>query len=296
MGITTAGQGMGGFLLSPLSIFLISSLGWRMAWGVIGLLTWVLMIPTTLLVVKQKPEVMGLLIDGKESERGIISTRPKDNKGILPKSAKTTMKDILRTPVFWFVALLYILYLFGHLSIFQHCFSLFTDEGIPATTAGTMLGVLGLFSLSGKVVLGFLSDRISVRSIMMIALAFAAVSILPLFLAEPTWGAWLFIIFWGFWECGVIALQPILVATLFDRAIIGKMLGIFTLFSVLPQLIGPPFMGYIHDITEDYNVALFAFIGCYIVSLILVFFTHPSKLRLGSGLTGKERKIKDERI
>ena len=75
----------------------------------------------------------------------------------------------------------------------------------------------------------------------------------------------------------MIALQPVLVTTLFNRAIIGTMLGIFTMFSVLPQLVGPPFMGYVHDITGNYNLALFVFIGCYVVSFILVFFARPSK-------------------
>jgi MFS family permease len=278
IGITTAGQGLGGFILSPLTTYLISNLGWRMAWGGIGLLTWVIMIPMALLVAKQKPEVMGLLADGKAPKEGNTSSIVKDGKEIPLKSDKWTLRSILRMPNFWFVALLQPLYLFGHISFFQHGFSLFTDKGIPAITAGTMLGILGLFSLSGKVVLGYLSDRISVRYVMMIALTLAAVSILPLFWAEPTLGGWLFIVFWGFWECGVIALLPILVATLFDRAIIGRMLGIFTMFSVLSQLIGPPFTGYIHDITGDYNLALLTFIVLYIISLVLVFFTRPPRL------------------
>jgi MFS-type transporter involved in bile tolerance (Atg22 family) len=66
------------------------------------------------------------------------------------------------------------------------------------------------------------------------------------------------------------------VATLFDKAIIGKMLGIFSIFSVLSQLVGPPFMGYMHDITGNYNPALFTFIVFYIISLVLVFFTRPA--------------------
>jgi MFS family permease len=175
------------------------------------------------------------------------------------------------------VALLHSLYLFGHHSIFQHGFALFTDKGIPAVTAGTMMGILGLFSLSGKVVLGYLSDRISVRYVMMIALSLAAVSVVPLFWAELIWEAWLFIVFWGFFECGVIALQPVLVASLFNKEVIGKMLGIFTIFSVLPQMFGSPFMGYVFDITGNYNLALFSFIIFYIVSVGLVFFTRPPK-------------------
>jgi len=277
MGITTAGQGLGGFALSPLSIYLISSLGWRAAWGVIGVLTWVVMIPPAILIAKKKPEVMGLLPDGKVPENVMTLSIEKDSNEAPPESAKWAPRDILRMPAFWFIALLHSLYLFGHHSIFQHGFTLFTDKGIPAVTAGTMIGILGLFSLSGKIVLGYLSDRISVRYVMVIALALAAVFVLPLFWAEQTWGAWLFIVFWGFWECGVIALQPVLVASLFDKAVIGKMLGIFTIFSVLPQLVGSPFMGYIFDITSSYNLALFTFIVFYIVSAALVFFTRPPK-------------------
>ncbi|MFC1970864.1 MFS transporter [Chloroflexota bacterium] len=277
MGMTTAGQGLGGVALSPLSVYLISNLGWRVAWGVMGLLTWVIMIPPAILVVKQKPEVMGLLTDGKVPENGMTPSVTKDGKESLPKSDKWIPRDILKMPAFWFIALLHFLYLFGHASIFQHGFSMFTDKGIPAMTAGTMIGILGFFSLSGKVTLGYLSDRISVRYVMMIALVLAAVSILLLFWDEQTWGAWLFIVIWGFWECGVVALQPVLVASLFDRAIIGKMLGIFIIFSSLSQMIGPPFMGYIFDISGSYNQALFVFVVFYIVSAVLAFLTRPPR-------------------
>ncbi len=277
MGITTAGQGLGGIVLSPLSIYLISNLGWRVAWGVMGVFTWVVMIPTAILVVKKNPEVMGLHADGKVSDDIVTSSVEKDSNEATPESTKRTPRGILRMPVFWFVALLHSLYLFGHHSIFQHDFALFIDKGITSVAAGTMIGILGLFSLSGKIVLGYLSDRISVRYVMMIALSLAAVSVVPLFWAQLTWGAWLFIVFWGFWECGVIALQPVLVASLFEKAVIGRMLGIFTIFSVLPQVIGSPFMGYVFDITGSYNLALFTFIAFYILSVLLVFFSRSPK-------------------
>ena len=284
IGITTAGQGLGGFVLAPLSTYLISSLGWRMAWAVLGLLTWVVVIPPALLVVKQKPGVMGLLPDGKAPEYRESSSEMKEAKGAPPKSDKWTLKGILRMPASWLIAAIYPLYLFGHYSIFMHGFSLFTDKGIPAMTAGTMMGIIGLFSLTGKVVLGYLSDRIPVRYVMMGALALAAVAILSLFLVGSTLGGWLFVVVWGFSECGVIALLPVLVMSCFDRAIIGKMLGIFTMCSVFAQLLSSPFTGYSFDITGNYNLALFVFIAFYIVSLVLIFFARPPR-EMASSLT-----------
>ena len=75
----------------------------------------------------------------------------------------------------------------------------------------------------------------------------------------------------------MIALQPVLVASLFEKAVIGRMLGIFTIFSVLPQVIGSPYMGYVFDITGSYNLALFTFIAFYILSVLLVFFSRSPK-------------------
>jgi sugar phosphate permease len=281
LGIMTAGQGMGGLVLSPLTIFLIANLGWRMAWAGIGLLTWIVMIPSALFLAKQKPEIMGLAADGAKENYEVVSAT-RDNMRVPHRGDEYSLRDILRVPTFWLIALLFPLYFFGHLSIFQHDFALFVDMGIPVVTAGTMLGVLGLFSLSGKIALGYLSDKMSVRHVMMIALVLAAASIFPLIFAEPTVGAWLFIIFWGFWECGVVALQPIMIAKTFNRAIIGRMLGILTAFTVFPQLIGPAFMGYVFDITGSYNLALFVIVIFYLASLVMVFFTGAPKSLLSN--------------
>ena len=271
LGIMTAGQGMGGLVLSPLTTLLISNLGWRMSWVVFGILTCAVMIPAALLLAKRKPESVG--VDG-------ISSGSSDGESILKEKEKVpapnpgwTLMNMFRMPVFWLIALLYPLYVFGHSSMFQHGYSLFIDKGISAVTAGTMMSVLGLVSMSGKIALGYLSDKMPVRYVMMIALAVGAASIFLLFLNEANVGAWLFVLTWGFWECGVIALQPVMVANTFDKAVIGKMLGIFTLFTVFPQLIGPAFMGYVFDITGNYNLALFVIVALYLASLAMVFFT-----------------------
>jgi predicted MFS family arabinose efflux permease len=229
------------------------------------------MIPAALLLAKRKPESVGA--DGISSDSPDTGSILKDKEKVPAPNPGWTLKNLFRMPVFWLIALLYPFYVFGHTSMFQHGYSLFIDKGISAVTAGTMMSILGLVSMSGKIALGYLSDRIPVRYIMMIALAIGAASIFLLFLNEANLGAWLFVLTWGFWECGIIALQPVMVANTFDKAVIGKMLGIFTLFTVFPQFIGPAFMGYVFDITGNYNLALFVIAAFYLISLAMAFFT-----------------------
>jgi len=279
LGIMTAGQGLGGLILSPLTIFLISSLGWRMAWVGIGVLTWIITIPATLLLAKPRPEIMGLTADGISPADRNLETA-KDNPKGSSHNKNYTMKEIFKMPVFWLIALLYPIYFFGHVSIFQHGYSIIIDKGLSVPMAAIIWSILGLFSLGGKIILGYLSDKIPVRYVMMIALCVAAASVFSLILVkDPTWSIWTFIIFWGFFECGVIALQPILVASTFNRSIMGKMLGIFTVFTVLPQLVGPAFLGYVFDSTGSYNLGLYVILSLYLVSLVMVFFTQISKNR-----------------
>lgn len=65
IGIMSSGIGAGGVVLAPLvGGYLIPNFGWRASYLVLAALTWVLVIPLALLVIKTKPADMGLYPDG----------------------------------------------------------------------------------------------------------------------------------------------------------------------------------------------------------------------------------------
>ena len=244
---------------------------------VMGLLNWVLVIPLALLMVKQRPEVMGLLPDGRTQEDRKTSSAAKETKGPPPESGRRTLKGILRLHTFWLIAAIYLMFFLGQFSIIMHSFSLFTDKGIPAVTASTMVSIIGLFSFTGKIALGYLSDRLPVRYVMMGTFALEAVAILLLLLVKSAMIGWLFVLLWGFTMGGMFGLLPLLVGKYFSREIIGKMLGIFAICSSIGHLLGSPFMGYSFDLTGSYNLALFVFAALHVLSLVLVFFIRPPR-------------------
>ena len=61
----------------PLAQWLSEALGWRMAWVVLGVVTWAMLLPPVLLLVFDRPETLGLRPDGKSAEAvGDASPRP----------------------------------------------------------------------------------------------------------------------------------------------------------------------------------------------------------------------------
>ena len=52
----------------PLAQWLSEALGWRMAWVVLGVATWAMLLPPVLLLVFDRPEALGLRPDGKAAE------------------------------------------------------------------------------------------------------------------------------------------------------------------------------------------------------------------------------------
>lgn len=62
--LNSAGASLGGLLLAPLTMYLITLLGWRLTWVVLGAMILVTIVPLAFLLLRDDPADMGLLPDG----------------------------------------------------------------------------------------------------------------------------------------------------------------------------------------------------------------------------------------
>ncbi len=95
MGLMALGFAASMGIHPPLSRLLIETLGWREAWVALGAMTWVTMLPVIWLLVRDKPEDMGLLPDGAVPEES--GAPPPPLTGASPEEA-------VRHPSFYIVA------------------------------------------------------------------------------------------------------------------------------------------------------------------------------------------------
>ncbi|MCX6024066.1 MAG: MFS transporter, partial [Chloroflexi bacterium] len=116
MGWVATGVSMGGLLLVPLTQWIVGQWGWRTAWMALGLLTWVMMIAPALLILRRRPEDMGLLPDGDPPRP------PQVRAGGAPAAAQEepgwTAAAALRTRAFWLVLIAWSLSGMGTSSFF----------------------------------------------------------------------------------------------------------------------------------------------------------------------------------
>ena len=167
MSIGSIGFSLGTFLLVPIYAYLINPdiLGWRYTAILIAL-----MMPGVILlvgkVVKNNPEEMGLLPDGKMDHEGPHQTAMIETlSGTISSTEDTdfTIKEALWEKSFWLIAI-------GHgasamltATMMVHIILAFNDQGlsmqIAATLWGITMGVGGIAQLFG----GILGDRYSKR-------------------------------------------------------------------------------------------------------------------------------------
>ncbi|HUS97263.1 MAG TPA: MFS transporter, partial [Hyphomicrobiaceae bacterium] len=82
----------------PLGQFLITTFGWRTAWIILGIMTWIMMLPPLLFLVFDKPEDIGLLPDGAKRLPSTAGAAPE------PQISGLTLEEALRTPSFYILS------------------------------------------------------------------------------------------------------------------------------------------------------------------------------------------------
>ena len=128
------------------------------------------------------------------------------------------------------------------------------NRGFSQMDAGLSYTVLFYLGLCGKVLNGFLADRLGKKRVFVTTLAVMVVGALVLRMPEVNaiWaGLALFGLGWG----GLYTLLQLLAADYFGPRHLGKILGAITVLDTLGGGLGPPMIGAIRDNTGSYDQA-----------------------------------------
>jgi MFS family permease len=267
LGLTATGIGWGGFVMIPVAGYLIDNFGWRIAYAVLGALILASVLPVALFIMRLRPQEMGLLPDGDVPESVgsplVAEADASDDDGSGPSPASSmigglTVRQAMGTLSFWSLGLAYACYGLGLGTVLVHAITMFTDRGFASQDARLIISFVALLGIVGKVVVGYLADRVSVKMLGAVCFAIQAAGTVILINANSLALAWAFVLIWGFSMGGIVALQPVLVGRYFGLASFGAIFGALGLFMGTSAA-SPIISGYIFDVSGSYIPAFTAF-------------------------------------
>ena len=263
-GLTMIGT-RGGMALMPLVVLLFLSVAdWRAAFAALGVLVLLLALLPPYLLVRRRPEDLGLTPDGDHR-----STPLHGGHGTV-SDPHWTVRQVIRTRAFWFLlAGISALYFVGgatNLAMASHM----QDNGLSRATAITVVTVWALVGIAGGIVGGELRERLGIRYALPLVMVLTTASLTILLTVENVWMAYLFALTHGLFFGAQLPLTQIIVADYFGRWSIGAVRGVSAPVQWGFNAAGPVTAGIVFDARGSYDLLFVAFIGVMLLGAMLL--------------------------
>ena len=278
LGIACSGSGLGIVVVAPFATYLITSLDWRMAYIIMGILVWLAAIPLSLFL-RKAPYEIGTLPDGVISNSKIVRTE-EDN--IQPTGL--SLLQTTRTRSFWLIIFIWLLFASNTFTIITHLVPHATDIGFSPGEAAAILSIIGASNILGRVLLGTISDRMGRKSTAIICALLQGGAMFWLAWSNHLWMLYLFAPIYGFVWGGMATGMAALIGDTFGLSRIGVISGVLDIGFGAGAAIGPALGGLIFDITDSYFMAfLSGGIAMFIVALLIALIRRETNGNSGAG-------------
>ena len=264
LGIAGSGGGLGRVIMAPFATFLISSLDWRMAYIVIGLIAWLIVIPVSRLL-RKDPYEIGALPDGAKSDSRYIKNEKENIQPI-----DFSLLQILKTRSFWLIISIWLFWSSSFFLILTHLIPHVTDMGFSAGEAAIVVSLMGGTSIAGSVIIGRVSDSIGRKTTAIICSLLQAGAMVWLIWSQDLWMLYLFAVAYGFTNGGLSPPVNALVGDTFGLRNIGVILGVLHIGWGIGAAIGPAVGGLIFDVRNSYSIAFLLGAGAWLIITLLI--------------------------
>jgi MFS family permease len=252
LGMVSAAIGIGTLIGPPISERLITNFGWSQASLVIGLFTGIAIIAAGLFL-RSTPESMGLKAYGAESNT--LKTGVNGNAAIKSKAPMVTLGSAIHTTPIWIFTSLFFLLNICVQVVMVHVANYTTDLGFNPFTAATIVSVIGIGSIIGRLVMGAVADRIgSVNSLIFTSLLIT-VSLVWLIFSHELWMLYFFAVFFSFAYGGEVPQMPLLISKFYGLGAVISLTALTSTGIRAGGALGSWVGGEVFDLTHSYTIA-----------------------------------------
>ena len=250
MGIAYLGIGVGGAIVPLLTAWMTAHVGWRMSLQLLGALIVLIALPLAYFV-RENPG----------DDPGGAPLKPSRNEN-------ASISAILRTPAFYLLAIGSMCSIAAvggtnqHLKLF-----LSLDRGYSQADAAAIISLVLTISIVGRLLMGWLADRMPRKHVMLLIYVLVAAAI-PLLMARAAPGAasmYAFAAVFGLGLGGEYLIIPLMAGELFGIGVLGRVMGIVLTADGVAEATAPMLIGYMRDRTGSYNTGFFLLVAIAMV-------------------------------
>ncbi|MDP6491575.1 MAG: MFS transporter [Kiritimatiellia bacterium] len=250
--------GLSGMVIAPAfsatpAVFhaLVEAVGWRGAWIRLALLVGGLFTVIAALFFRDNPEDCGLRPDGPLADKSW--GRPKPPAG---GQRQYTLAEARRTYRFWVFALGIALFGFYVTGMSFHAASIFESAGMERNRGYMIFLYASIVSVALRPIVGWLSDRIPLKFLMMALMVGICMSTLGLRILAEGLSMWMVIAGNGIAGATLGTLGSITWPNFFGREHLGAISGFNMSITVFASAIGPWLFSQCLAHTDTYSLAL----------------------------------------
>jgi rhodanese-related sulfurtransferase/cyanate permease len=242
-----------GFMAAfPIVGAVVQSAGWRIAWASIGVVLLAGLAPLAWWLDRSSPEAIGVNVDGDASAQV-----PADTEDTTSAGEEATLLEALRSPAFWVFGLASSIYGLVASGIGLLNESILVERGFTPDIYYTALAVTAITGLAGNFAAGALAPRVSLRAILVAAMAVLAAGLAALAhvstetqvmaqaVAMGIAGGFITVVFFSFW------------GQAYGRRHLGRIQGVAQAMTVVASAVGPLFLALWAERTGSYAAAFY---------------------------------------
>ena len=256
-GVASTGIGVSILVLPPVSAALIEWQNWRVAMQIIGV--------SALIIGSLAALMMGDPIDTKGGSASVVG--PTDNQ--IDVKTYYDLKAAFLSRGFLMLFFSSMICSIGFFIPFVHLVPYAIDQGFGETNGVYLLMVIGISSLTGRILLTAASDHLGRRNSMIAMYFTMALSFLLWYVAGNMTVLTMFAVFYGLGSGGYVAMIAPLIAEYFGTEKIGSILGCFMPNIALGGFFGPYLTGYAYDLWGSYDIPFIVALVCGLAAAVL---------------------------
>ena len=258
LGIAISGVGLGTAIVPKFAMYLIQSYGWRQAYIGLGVLTFALAFPAVLLFIR---------------DRKVASSEKGQAKLIIQKGMVTG--EALRSSDFWLLAVSFFFVALAANGAIAHVVPMLTDRGVAPGVAISALSVAGMALIGGRLISGYLLDRIFAPYVAAAFFLAPLAGLLVLMQAHDASMGAIGTVLIGIGLGAEVDLIAFLLTRYLGNRSFGEIYGYLFLVFMLGSGLGPMIMGVSFDQFGGYSEIMMVLIVGLIISIGIMLRMKP---------------------